>query len=71
MDAVFIKETDSKYLEFFAPEKHYTLTQLEYFSVRFKSQAVDAVARVYAYEDGYRLAALFQDMADHWTGWRG
>lgn len=71
MDSVFIKESESKYLEFFAPEKHHTLDQLDYFSVRLKSQAIECVARVYAYEDGHRLASTFKEMAENWKGWIG
>ena len=71
MNTVFIKESDSKYLEFFSPEKHNKLDQLEYFSVRYKSQAIDCVARVYACEDGHRLASIFEEMAKNWKGWNG
>lgn len=71
MDRVLIKESDSKYLEFFAPEKHHKLDQLEYFSVRYKGHDIDCVARVYAYEDGYRLASIFKEMAKNWKGWDG
>lgn len=71
MDSVFIRESNSKYLEFFAPEKHHKLEQLDYFSVRYKSQAIECVARVYAYEDGHRLASIFKEMAENWKGWNG
>ena len=71
MNSVLIKESDSKYLEFFAPEKHHKLKQLDYFSVRYKSQAIECVARIYAYEDGYRLAEIFKEMAENWKGWSG
>lgn len=71
MDKVFIKESESKYLVLFAPEKHPTLEQLDYFSVRYKSQAIECVTRVYAYEDGFRLASIFTEMADNWKGWDG
>ena len=70
MDTVCIKESDSKYLEFFAPEKHRKLEQLDYFSVRYKSQAIECVARVYAFEDGHRLASIFKEMAENWKGWK-
>lgn len=71
MVTVVIKESESKYLEFFAPEKHHKLDQLEYFSVHYKSQAIDCVARVYAYDDGHRLASIFKEMARNWKGWNG
>ena len=71
MNSIYIKESDSKYLEFYAPEKHHKLEQLDYFSVRYKSQAVECVASVYAYEDGHRLAGIFKEMAENWKGWSG
>ncbi|MBX2886066.1 MAG: hypothetical protein KTR32_39285 [Granulosicoccus sp.] len=70
-DNVKIRETDSRYLEFFAPERHLKLEQLDYFSVRFKSVTIDCTARVYAYQDGKKLAMVFSEMAMEWRGWDG
>lgn len=68
-ESVKIIETDSKYLEFYAPVRHAKLEQLDYFSVRFKSENIDCATRVYAYLDGKRLATVFSEMAMEWSGW--
>ena len=68
-NSVKIRETDSKYLELFAPQVHVNAKQLDYFSVRFKSVNVDCTARVYAYMDGEDLATVFSEMAMNWSGW--
>jgi hypothetical protein len=44
----------------------------EYFTVEFSSPSLTVLHRVWMYAgDGERLASLFEEMVENWTGWEG